>query len=74
MHSPVRKRLALLLLSLWMTACASSKPPLVIPPAQIPPPPPELMEPEDLGQSYSEIVRKLLQAWQVRLTDWKAKS
>lgn len=74
MISPKKKLLALLLPLLLMTACASSRPPLVIPPAQIPPPPPELMEPEDLSQSYSEIVRKLLQAWQVRLTDWKAKS
>ena len=72
---PSKKKLIVWLLPLLlMTACASSKPPLVIPPAEIPRPAPELMEPEDLSQSYSDTVRKLLQAWQARLTDWKARS
>lgn len=37
-------------------------------------PPAEIMEPEDLSESYSAIVLRLLQSWVNRLTDWKQKS
>jgi len=65
----------LLALSLSLTACATTSPPAEpVKPPQIPPPPPELMEPEDLSGSYSDIVRLLLQNWRGKLTDWKQSS
>lgn len=67
-----RRLLLPLLVSLLLTACAtSSPPPQVVKPVEIPPPPSELLEEPDLSVSYSELVRRLLQTWQQRLTDWK---
>ena len=64
----------LLALSLSLTACATTSPPSEpVNPPQIPPPPLELMEPEDLSSSYSEVVRLLLQTWRSKLTDWKTR-
>lgn len=67
----VRPLLLPLLLSLTLIGCATPSPPQVVKPAAIPAPPAELLEPPDLSQSYSDIVRKLLQTWQQKLTDWK---
>lgn len=68
----VKPLLLPLLLSLTLIGCATpSPPPQVVKPAEIPAPPAELLEPPDLSQSYSDIVRKLLQTWQQKLTDWK---
>lgn len=62
----------LLALSLSLTACATTSPPAEpVKPPQIPPPPAELMEPEDLSVTYSELVRRTLQEWRGKLTDWK---
>lgn len=67
------RRLTLpLVLSLLLAGCATPlPPPPAAQPVQIPPPPAELLEPPDLSQSYSDIVRRLLSTWQQRLTDWK---
>lgn len=62
--------LALLLTSL--TGCATNSP-SPVQQAKIPLPPPEIMEPEDLSESYSEIVRKLFKEWRGKLTDWRQK-
>ena len=69
---PNRKNWALLpalLLALSSTGCATNSPPLIVSPAKIPAPLPELVEPEDLSVSYSELVRNLLQTWRQKLTD-----
>ena len=64
-----------LVLALSLIGCATpSPPPPVAQPVVMPPPPAELLEPPDLSQSYSDIVRRLLQIWQQRLTDWKRAS
>ena len=36
-------------------------------------PPDVLMQAEDLSESYSDIVRRLFQNWQSKLTDWRRK-
>lgn len=69
------KRLALLMLLALLTACATSKPNLPNPaPVAVPAPPQELMDQEDLSESYSTIVQRLLRDWQQKLIDWRTKS
>lgn len=71
----MKRSAAPLMLSLLLTACASFNPhSAVIQAPVIQPPPAELMEPEALSPSYSEIVRKLLSGWGKKLADWRAKS
>lgn len=71
----VRRLLLPLVLCLSLSSCATSSLPVTPPqPPKIPPPAPELLVEPDLSQSYSDLVRKLLQEWRQRLTDWKRSS
>lgn len=76
MHTKIKNALLLLSLLLLVSGCSNLRPSSPLPPSPVavPAPPAELMEPEDLSGSYSEIVLKLLQNWAKRLTDWKQKS
>lgn len=75
--------IALLLLALWLTACASSMPPLPVVnlAPQIPPPPAALMQPEPPaatlvqipGQESPESVQQLLLRWNSEFTAWWTK-
>ncbi len=60
-------------LSLSLSACATSSPPVVVKPVQVPPPPAEIMAEPDLKQSYSDVVQKLLLEWRQMLTDSERK-
>lgn len=76
MLTVLQERILITLLLLALSGCGSFKPssPLPLSPVVVPQAPAEIMEPEDLSESYSEIVLKLLQNWAKRLTDWKTKS
>lgn len=69
-----RRLLLPLMLSLTLVGCATSSTPLVVRPANVPPPAPELMQEPDLSESYSDSVRRLLQQWLQKLTEWRRSS
>jgi PBP1b-binding outer membrane lipoprotein LpoB len=73
MPTKLKRLAALLLISLLLTACASSRQPSpqVLPPVQIPPPPPELMTIPDLA-SWPNVPQLLLD-WTKRLDGWQAR-
>ena len=70
-----KKRLALWLLPLLLTACATLKPPspIIVTPAQIPAPPEELMELES-KVNYLDNALVLFKTWLEKLNESKKNS
>jgi hypothetical protein len=73
MNTPNFKSSMLIALVILTGCAATSKPPSIVDAPQIQPPPDVLMQAEDLSESYSDIVRRLFQNWQSKLTDWRRK-
>lgn len=68
-----KRNVALLMLSLLLTACGTFKPPLVVEETQIPSAPQELMEPEESSGKYLESVQELFSRWRAKLNEWRSR-